>query len=149
MAGNNRPMEAAPADAPEFLWSVRVYYEDTDAAGVVYHSNYLKYMERARTEWLRAAGYSQKDLARDAGIVFVVASMNMEFLSSARLDELLDVRTRLSAVNGPRLVFEQSIINGDGELKCRAGVNIVCVDAGTFRPRRIPDNIKAELFDGD
>ena len=145
MAEPERTGAGAPAASPEFVWSVRVYYEDTDRAGIVYHANYLKYLERARTEWLRAAGFTQTDLSRDPGVVFVVANMNIDFRAPARFDELLQVRSRLLDVNGSRLDFEQTVTNEDGELKCRAGVNIVCVDSGSFRPRRLPDTIKARL----
>lgn len=130
----------------EFLWPTRVYYEDTDAAGVVYHSNYLKYMERARTEWLRSAGHSQKSLAETEGIVFVVAKMNIEFKSPSWFDEMLNVRSRVTGMNGAGLQFEQSITGETGTLKCRADVQIVCVDSKTFRPKRIPNSIKAEII---
>jgi acyl-CoA thioester hydrolase len=130
---------------PEFFWTVRVYYEDTDSAGVVYHSNYLKYMERARTEWLRQAGFSQQSLAEDEGIVFVVAKMNIEFISPARIDEVLNVFSRITGIEGPRLKFEQSIHNEAGQPLCRAGADIVCVDSTSFRPRRIPNTIKVKL----
>ena len=133
------------AEMREFLWPTRVYYEDTDAAGVVYHSNYLKYMERARTEWLRDAGHSQKSLAETEGIVFVVAKMNIEFTSPAWFDEMLNVRSRVTGMNGAGLMFEQSIFNETGTLKCRADVHIVCVDSKTFRPKRIPNSIKAGI----
>lgn len=134
-----------PANGREFTWSTRVYYEDTDAAGVVYHSNYLKFMERARTEWLRMAGYSQKSLAEADGIVFVVAKMNIEFVSPAVFDEMLQVRSRVTGTNGAGLMFDQSITGETGVVRCRADVQIVCVDAKTFRPRRLPNNIKARI----
>jgi acyl-CoA thioester hydrolase len=127
----------------EFFWPTRVYYEDTDAAGVVYHSNYLKFMERARSEWLRAAGYSQQSLADTDGIVFVVAKMNIEFTSPALFDELLNVCSRITGNNGAGLMFEQTVINESGSVKCRANVHIVCVDTKTFRPKRIPNSIRA------
>lgn len=133
------------AEMREFSWSIRVYYEDTDAGGVVYHSNYLKFMERARTEWLRKAGYSQQSLAADKGIVFVVAKMNIEFNSPARFDELLNVCSKVTGTNGAGLMFEQSVISESGAVKCRADVHIVCVDSKTFRPKRIPNSIKATL----
>jgi acyl-CoA thioester hydrolase len=127
----------------EFFWPTRVYYEDTDAAGVVYHSNYLKFMERARSEWLRAAGYSQQSLADTDGIVFVVAKMNIEFTCPALFDELLNVCSRITGNNGAGLMFEQTVINESGSVKCRANVHIVCVDTKTFRPKRIPNSIRA------
>jgi len=137
--------EQSVAESREFFWPTRVYYEDTDAAGVVYHSNYLKFMERARTEWLRMAGYSQLSLAEADGIVFVVAKMNIEFTSPACFDELLNVCSKVTGTNGAGLMFEQTIRGESGIVKCRADVQIVCVDAKTFRPRRIPNSIKAKL----
>jgi acyl-CoA thioester hydrolase len=137
--------EQPVAESREFFWPTRVYYEDTDAAGVVYHSNYLKFMERARTEWLRMAGYSQQLLAETDGIVFVVAKMNIEFTSPACFDELLNVCSKVTGTNGAGLMFEQTIKGESGTIKCRADVQIVCVDSKTFRPRRIPNSIKAKL----
>jgi len=134
-----------PNRLQEFIWPTRVYYEDTDAAGVVYHSNYLKFMERARTEWLRVAGFSQQTLAETEGIVFVVAKMNIEFNSPARFDELLNICSRVTDHSGAGLMFEQTIINETGTVKCRADVQIVCVDTETFKPKRIPTSIKAKL----
>ncbi|NNE38492.1 MAG: tol-pal system-associated acyl-CoA thioesterase [Gammaproteobacteria bacterium] len=126
-------------------WPVRVYYEDTDAAGVVYHSNYLKYMERARTEWLRSAGFSQPALANDLGVVFVVGNMSINFKTPARFDDQLNVNSSILESTGTRFQFEQNIIGKDDRLICSAEVNIVCVDTLTFKPKRIPEQIKAKL----
>lgn len=131
----------------EFIWPVRVYYEDTDAAGVVYHSNYLKFMERARTEWLRACGYSLERLEKQQGIVFVVAGMNVKFIRPARFDELLNVQSSVTGIDGAKLTFRQSILDRSESLKCDAEVFIVCIDSKSFKPRRIPDPIRAELTD--
>jgi acyl-CoA thioester hydrolase len=125
-------------------WPVRVYYEDTDAGGVVYHSNYLKYMERARTEWLRSAGFSQPVLANDLAAVFVVANMSIDFKAPARFDDQLNIQSRILESTGTRFQFEQNII-GDDVLICSAIVNVVCVDSVTFKPKRIPEQIKAKL----
>lgn len=131
---------------PEFSWQVRVYYEDTDAAGVVYHSNYLKFMERARTEWLREAGYSQQILEKEEGIVFVVARIiNMEFLRPARFDELLHIHSKLVGTGAARLEFEQTVFGESAVPICRATVHIVCIDPITFKPKKIPNKIKAKL----
>lgn len=130
---------------PEHSWQVRVYYEDTDAAGVVYHSNYLKYMERARTEWLREAGFSQPVLARDMGVVFVVATMNIAFRAPAHFDDQLNIHSRIIQAGGSKFLFEQTITNPTGDLICTAEINIVCVDPSTFRPKRIPEQIRAKL----
>jgi acyl-CoA thioester hydrolase len=127
------------------LWPIRVYYEDTDAAGVVYHSNYLKYMERARTEWLRSAGFSQPVLAKDLGVVFVVSSMSVNFKAPAKFDDQLAVKSQIQESSGTRFQFGQTIINSDDKLICSAEINIVCVDASTFKPKRIPELIRAKL----
>lgn len=132
-------------NAVEHHWQFRVYYEDTDAAGVVYHSNYLNYMERARTEHLRSAGFSQALLEKELCVVFVVANLSIKFLAPARLDDLLDVNSRILQAGGSKFQFEQSIINSTGKILCTANINIVCVDSSTFKPKRIPDQIKAKL----
>ncbi len=129
----------------EFSWPVRVYYEDTDAAGVVYHSKYLNFMERARTEWLRQIGYSQTRLANEEGIVFIVSDLNIKYIKPAYFDELLDVNSRTIDVDGAILKFEQSIINPSNELICQANVSIACIDTNSFRPKRLPSSMKAKF----
>lgn len=132
-----------PESAPdEFHWPVRVYYEDTDAAGVVYHSNYLKFMERARTEWLRAIGFSQEHLREREGILFVVADMNIHFRKPAVFDEELNVLSTIKNMNAASLAFTQTITNARCDIVCSADVTVACLQADTFRPCRIPDNIK-------
>ncbi|MEX2524429.1 MAG: tol-pal system-associated acyl-CoA thioesterase [Gammaproteobacteria bacterium] len=132
-----------PESAPdEFHWPVRVYYEDTDAGGVVYHSNYLKFMERARTEWLRAIGFSQQYLREKEGIIFVVADMNIRFRKPAVFDEELTVTSTIKDMNAASLNFNQTITNSRAETICNANVTVACLEAATFRPCRIPDNIK-------
>ena len=144
-------MTANLANSPDsenaitYHWPVRIYYEDTDAAGVVYHSNYLNYMERARTEYLRSAGFSQAKLDKELGVVFVVANLCINFLAPAQFDDMLDVNCRIIHAGGSKFEFEQSIINSTGKLLCTAKINIVCVDSSTFRPKRIPQQIKAKL----
>ena len=129
----------------EFVWPVRVYYEDTDAGGVVYYANYLKYLERARTEWLRHLGYEQDSLLENDRIVFPVRRVEIDYLKPARFNEELKVRARVRR-NGPaRLEFEQHIEDRNGAVLCRALVTVVCVDADDFRPRRIPDAISASI----
>lgn len=126
----------------EFHWPVRVYYEDTDAAGVVYHSNYLKFMERARTEWLRAIGFSQEYLREREGILFVVAAMNIRFRKPAVFDEELNIQSTIKNMNTASLNFIQTITNAQYDIVCNAEVTVACLRADTFRPCRIPDNIK-------
>ncbi|MGK0296559.1 MAG: acyl-CoA thioester hydrolase [Gammaproteobacteria bacterium] len=132
-------------DILEFNWEVRVYYEDTDTAGVVYHTNYLKYMERARTEWLRFAGYSQRILAKDFQIAFVVANINIDFIAPAIFDELLNVHSTIPSSGGSKLEFRQTITNQSEQMKCHGDIKIACIDPNTFKPKRIPDEIKAKL----
>lgn len=129
----------------EFNWPVRIYYEDTDAAGVVYHSNYLKYMERARTEWLRATGFSHEKLREQEGIIFVVTNMTISFEKPACIDEQIEVLVRLTKTGGASLQFEQIIIDGSEEMICRADVNVACLDSETMKPKRIPNPIKVKL----
>ncbi|HEY7841277.1 MAG TPA: tol-pal system-associated acyl-CoA thioesterase [Gammaproteobacteria bacterium] len=131
----------------EFTWPVRVYYEDTDAAGLVYHGNYLKYMERARTEWLRAIGCTQEQLKTDEGVFFVVTQASLRFLKPARFDDLLEVRAALREAGGASLSFAQSVRNAAGETLCEAEIEVACLDAATNRPRRLPDLIRKEFSD--
>jgi len=129
----------------EFVWPVRVYYEDTDAAGLVYHGNYLKYMERARTEWLRALGCSQDQLKTEEGVFFVVTQATLRFLKPARFDELLEVRSSLRDAGGASLTFTQAVHGAGGEALCAGEVEVACLDAATRKPRRLPERIRKEL----
>ena len=128
-----------PAD-----WSVRVYYEDTDAGGVVYHASYLCYLERARTEWLRALGYSQARLKQEESLVFTVVGMTLDFLKPARLDDLLSVRSHVRLAGGASVEFEQEILR-DADRILAATVRVACLDAASFRPRRLPDALRGSL----
>jgi len=139
----------ARAGAQEFQWPVRVYYEDTDAGGVVYHSNYLKFMERARTEWLRALGFSQQRLREEEGILFVVTDMTIRFQRPARFDDQLDVTTRIHNMNAASLIFSQSIINAAGKPVCAADVTVACLDTAGMKPRRIPAAVRKEFGHDD
>lgn len=134
---------ARPA-AREFRWPVRVYYEDTDAAGLVYHSNFLKFMERTRTEWLRDLGHSQGDLRAAAGMLFVVRHVELDFLRPARLDQLLEVTARVVRRGGASMRVEQAVRDEAG-LLCHGIVDIVCIDAVTLKPKRLPKFIREEL----
>ncbi len=128
----------------EFSWTIRVYYEDTDAAGVVYHSNYLKYMERARTEWLRAIGFSQQVLREETGAIIVISKLDMKFIKPAKLDDLLEVKSTLIKASGASLLFDQSIEKSQEKL-CAARVKGVCLNALTFKPQRLPAALKSKL----
>ena len=128
------------AERPAFSWPLRVYWEDTDASGVVYHANYLRWFERARTEWLRARGFYQDTLCKELGISFTVASIDIRYFRPARLDDALEARVQISSRRKASLVFQQSLWRTDGDvLLAEAGVKVACVDAKSFRPRAMPD----------
>jgi len=121
-----------------FNWPVRVYWEDTDAGGVVYYANYLKFLERARTEWLSHLGLEQDQLARDAGVVFVVRRVEADYLMPAHFNDRLSVRCELAELGRASLSMQQSVMRGESEL-LQARVKIVCVQQASFRPVRMPD----------
>ena len=124
----------------EFIWQVRVYYEDTDAGGVVYYANYLAYMERARSEWLRTLGFDNQTLADQQGVVFAVRRASIDYLQPALLDELLDVSLTLKKRGRASLLFEQQVRRGD-ELLCQGEILLACVDVDSFKPTAIPQTI--------
>ena len=124
----------------EFVWPVRVYYEDTDAGGVVYYANYLRFLERARTEWLRSLGFVQDALMRDPGVVFAVRRVEVDYLQPARLDDALAVHARIAEQRRASLVFEHEIRRGP-EVLCRGVVKVACLDAKSLRPAPIPSAI--------
>jgi acyl-CoA thioester hydrolase len=134
-----------------FKWPVRVYYEDTDAGGVVYHANFLKFYERARTERLRALGFEQDQLRRDTGLVFVVRSVQVDYLRPALLNDELLVNAEVLDLKRASIEFGQEItrkkIEHEPELLSRAVVRVVCVDIATFTPRIIPDFISERIKD--
>ena len=127
-----------------FSWPVRVYWEDTDAGGVVYYANYPKFLERARTEWLRSCGFSQQALAQDPGIIFPVVNLSIQYKRPARLDDELLVSCEARAQGATAIRFVQHIARrvpeaaADAHTLAAAEVQVVCVDAGTFRPKRLP-----------
>ena len=119
----------------EHLLPIRVYYEDTDFTGLVYHANYVRYFERGRSDFLRMAGIGHAELLEaDPPMAFVVAALNLRFLKPARIDDALVVRTAYDAIKGPRLLISQTVERG-GEVLCRAGVTAVCIHLDG-RPRR-------------
>ncbi|MEW5771796.1 MAG: tol-pal system-associated acyl-CoA thioesterase [Pseudomonadota bacterium] len=121
-----------------FEWPVRVYWEDTDAGGVVYYANYLKFLERARTEWLSALGLEQDRMAAEFGVVFVVRRVEADYLRPARFNDRLRVVSRLQELNRASLAMSQ-YIERDGEVLLQAQVKVACVAHPNFRPARIPD----------
>ena len=129
---------------PDFVWPVRVYWEDTDAGGVVYYANYLKFMERARSEWLRSLGVEQTVLAEQDGLVFVVRQVAVDYLKPARFDDALAVVCALAELNKASLTISQRIERG-GEPLVTAQVKIACVTRDAFRPAKIPVHIQQRL----
>ena len=136
-----------PTLQPElFVYSfpVRVYFENTDAGGVVYHSEYLKFFERARTEWLRHLGFDHQALSRNHRILFVVTSVHADFEKPARLDDNLAVSVRLESLGKVRCVFAQEI-RRDDELLVRAKVTVACLLGDSFRPAEIPEPLRRKM----
>jgi acyl-CoA thioester hydrolase len=140
-------MNSSGAPAPVFHWPIRVYYEDTDAGGVVYHAQYVKYMERARTEWLRAAGVEQDELLTEHGIVFAVTHVDIRFKRAARFNEALSVSVAPRRTGRARLAFEQSIARADNpdEPLALGRVEVACVEQARFRACAVPDFLIAKL----
>lgn len=134
-------MTANPESA-EGRFTCRVYYEDTDLAGIVYYANYLKFIERARSEWVRARGVDQAALKAGAGLVFAVRRLEADYLAPARFDDLLEVRTRLAGVTGARILLDQEVWRGEA-LLFAAKVTLVCLsDRGAVR---LPETVRAAL----
>jgi len=132
-----------------FQWPVRVYYEDTDSGGVVYYANYLKFMERARTEWLRHLGLEQDRLIDDHGIIFAVRSLSVDYLAPARFNDALQVSVEPDGHGRASLDFIQRIrrdSTDEGQLLCQGRVKIACLDAASLRPRRIPSPVYVEIM---
>lgn len=129
-------------NAQPFRWPVRVYWEDTDAGGVVYHASYVRFLERARTEWLRARGLEQRQLP----ILLVVYQLVLCFRAPASLDDLLEISVQPQEVRGARFKLTQSIRDASGRLLLDAEVTVACVDRERFRPRPLPDVVLKELL---
>ncbi len=127
--------------APSHRLAVRVYYEDTDAAGVVYYANYLKFCERARTEWLRALGFEQQMLREERGLVFVVRNVEAEYLKSGVLDDALTVETYVAEMGRSKIVFAQTVMRGSERL-FESRVSVVCVDWNKRKPTSVPPDIR-------
>lgn len=127
-----------------FSLPLRIYWEDTDAGGVVYHAQYVAFLERARSEWMRRHGFGQVDLRERFGIVFAVRAMEVDFRAPARLDDAVEVTARLASCRGASAVFAQAVLR-DGAQLVTARVRVASLDAGSFRPRAIPDDLHALL----
>jgi acyl-CoA thioester hydrolase len=126
-----------------FSWPVRVYYEDTDAGGVVYYANYLRFMERARTEWLRALGFEQDELS-EQGVLFAVKRVDIDYHRPARFNQSLEVVSTITNMARVSIMFEQRVMH---ELNCltEANVKVVCLDRAAFKPRAIPETMREGL----
>jgi acyl-CoA thioester hydrolase len=127
-----------------FTYPIRVYYEDTDAGGVVYHANYLKFFERARTEMLRAMGFEQDEIRANDGIIFAVRSVQVDYLRPALFNKLLQVSADVTEIKKASLTFNQQI-NHDGNVLCTGIIRIACLDAHTLRPKAIPEYLLESL----
>jgi len=126
-----------------FSLPVRVYFQDTDAGGVVYHASYVNFMERARTEWLRSFGYSNAGLMTGLGVMFVVRSMKLDYLKPALLDDMLTVTAHIKEIGRSRVTLWQEVQRGE-ELLTEGEVHLVCVDVKTFKPVSVPDVLRKQ-----
>ena len=132
------------AQSARFVLPLRVYYEDTDAAGVVYYANYLRFLERARTEWLRSLGYEQQRLAQTMDLAFVVRSLACEYLKPARLDQMLNIVSEIESIGRAQIVFAQRVENQAGtETLLTASVRVACIAAARGKPKALPN----EMYD--
>ena len=120
-----------------FSMPIRVYFQDTDAGGVVYHASYVNFFERARTEWLRTHGYTNTSLMKEFGMVFVVRTMKLDYLKPAQLDDMLDVTAQIKETGRSRITILQTVRRGE-ELLTEAEVHLVCVSLASFKPAAIP-----------
>ncbi|MDH5246111.1 MAG: tol-pal system-associated acyl-CoA thioesterase [Betaproteobacteria bacterium] len=137
-------MKAAPQARKTFRLPVRVYYEDTDAAGVVYYANYLRFMERTRTEWLGSLGFDVATFERVHGVVFVVHRVEIDYRLPARLGDRLDATLTLIELRRARMVALQQVWRG-ADMLTEASVAVACIDRATFRPARIPPVLHRQL----
>jgi acyl-CoA thioester hydrolase len=158
-------VRAMAVDAAPFVWPVRVYWEDTDAGGIVYYANYLKFMERARTEWLRAIGVDQVRLKEDHGLMFVVVDVEAHYRKPARYGDQLQVTCRVRETTRASITLDQGVYRGcanaagagcagaadpvGGELLLDGRVRAACLDAQTYRPRPLPQQLWKQINAGD
>jgi len=126
-----------------FSLPVRVYFQDTDAGGVVYHASYVNFMERARTEWLRTHGYSNAGLMKELGVVFVVRSLRLDYFKPALLDDLLEVTAQIKEVGRSRLNLLQGV-RRDGKVLAEGEVHLVCVSVESFKPVSVPEVLRKQ-----
>ena len=130
----------------EFIWPVRVYYEDTDSGGVVYYANYLKFMERARTELLRECGFEQDQLIEAEGVIFAVRHVEADYLRPARFNDALVVSASIASHGKVSMTFAQEVrLTESGQVLCRGEIKVACLDMVRFRPHPIPEKLIAAL----
>ncbi|TAM04245.1 MAG: tol-pal system-associated acyl-CoA thioesterase [Paraburkholderia sp.] len=151
MRGMERSTSQADAVPPGFrqgfTWPVRVYYEDTDAGGIVFYANYLKFFERARTEWLRACGVDQRRLADETGVLFVVRRTALDYRAPARLDDIVTIVSRIEKLGRASVDFMQEAWRGE-TLLVTGSIRVACVDGATMRPAAMPDHVYDALRRG-
>ena len=134
--------------AQAFVWQLRVYWEDTDAGGVIYHSRYLNFFERARTEWLRSLGIHQSELSDELNLVFGIRRMEIDFLMAGKLDDELEVKVHSVRTGGASMSFSQEMSRTSDSVKlAKAEVVAVCLAADTFKPVRMPAWIRSKIAD--
>ncbi len=145
----NNQRESVKGDEVAYSLPIRVYYEDTDAGGIVYYANYLKFMERARTEWLRELGFEQDQLRDEHGVIFVVRSVNIEYFKPALFNDQLNVTVSITELGKTHIICQQQVFKASNadeqELLTGATVGLVCIDAKRFRPKRIPDALRERM----
>ena len=129
----------------EFIWQIRVYYEDTDAGGVIFYANYLRFMERARTEWLRKIGFDHKMMAKKYRLLFAVKNLTIDYIRPGHLDDLLTITSEILESRKASLTFKQNIKNENNELLSEAKVKIACIDSKTLKASSMPKELIAEL----
>ncbi len=135
---------AIETPTPLSTLDIRVYYEDTDAGGVMYYANYLKFFERGRTEWLRRLGVNQSELAAKEHRLFVIKKVEIQYRIPAKLDDLLAIHSRITRLGHASITFDQSALRGN-ELLCESSIQVACVDARTFRPAALTHELRTLL----
>ena len=131
-------------DENVFLWPIRVYYEDTDAGGVVYHTNYIKFMERARTEWLRNLGFEQDELRAREGVIFAVRSVQADYFLPAKFNDELVVSSRAIKNGKASITIEQEVLR-ESQVLCKGIINVVTLDGDNFKPKVMPARLYEKL----
>lgn len=137
-------MKMTAQNENEFLWPIRIYYEDTDAGGVVYHTNYIKFMERARTEWLRSLGFEQDELRDNHGVIFAVRSVQVDYFLPAKFNDELMISSEVIKFGKASISIEQQVQKKDSVL-CKGIIKVATLDNKIFRPKAMPDTLYEQL----